>query len=241
MDAAKVLDTILPASQPNCHYVWEESAFVSITLRAHVLKRQISTATSLLFNRLAYLGEMQILETTLPGVRIIRPKKHGDARGWFAETFNAREFEAAGLPGTFVQDNQSFSSRGVLRGLHYQLGQPQGKLVRVLSGHIWDVVVDVRRESASFGKWAGFHLRPLSEDGELEMLWVPEGFAHGFLVLSETAEVFYKVTRPYFPEGDRSILWNDPALGIEWPLEGITPSFSQKDLRGKVLAEAELE
>lgn len=183
---------------------------------------------------------MQILETALPGVRIIRPKMHGDPRGWFAETFNSSVFAAAGLPGEFVQDNQSFSGRGVLRGLHYQLGQPQGKLVRVLSGHIWDVAVDLRRDSPHFGKWAGFHLKPLTEAGEMELLWIPEGFGHGFLVLSETADVLYKVTRPYFPEGDRSILWNDPELGIQWPLEGITPSFSNKDLNGKRLSEAEL-
>lgn len=183
---------------------------------------------------------MQIFKTALPGVEIVRPRKHGDPRGWFAETFNAQAFAAAGLPNTFVQDNQSFSSRGVLRGLHYQLGQPQGKLVRVLSGHIWDVAVDLRRDSSHFGKWAGFHLKPLTDEGELELLWIPEGFAHGFLVLSETAEVFYKVTRPYYPQGDRSILWNDPTLAIDWPLDGITPSFSAKDLAGKSLGEAEL-
>lgn len=183
---------------------------------------------------------MQIFKTALPGVEIVRPRKHGDPRGWFAETFNAQAFAAAGLPDTFVQDNQSFSARGVLRGLHYQLGQPQGKLVRVLSGHIWDVAVDLRRDSPHFGKWAGFHLKPLTDEGELELLWIPEGFAHGFLVLSENAEVFYKVTRPYYPQGDRSILWNDPTLAIDWPLDGITPSFSAKDLAGKSLGEAEL-
>lgn len=195
----------------------------------------------MLFNRLAYLVQMRILETALPGVKRIFPTRHGDDRGWFSEVFNAKDYELAGLPREFVQDNQSFSARGVLRGIHYQLGQPQGKLVRVLSGHIWDVVVDLRRDSPHFGKWEGFHLKPLTAEGELELLWVPAGFGHGFLVLSETADVFYKVTRPYFPEGDRSILWNDPTLAIKWPLEGITPSFSGKDLKGKLFVEAELE
>lgn len=183
---------------------------------------------------------MQIFETGLFGVKIIRPKRHGDSRGWFAETFNAAAFQAAGLPGEFAQDNQSFSSRGVLRGLHYQLGQPQGKLVRVLSGHIWDVAVDLRRDSPGFGKWAGFHLHPANEAGEMEMLWIPEGFAHGFLVLSETAEVLYKTTRGYFPSGERCILWNDPALAITWPVDDLVPIVSGKDTQGTLLAEAEL-
>ena len=125
---------------------------------------------------------------------------------------------SAGLPSAFVQDNQSFSQKGVLRGLHYQLERPQGKLVRVVSGHIWDVAVDLRRDSPHFGRWAGFHLKPRNQDGELEMLWIPEGFAHGFLVLSETAEVLYKTTNLYHPSGERSIVWNDPTLNITWPL-----------------------
>src|ERR1700748_168673 len=137
---------------------------------------------------------MQIIDTTLADVKLVRPQKHGDDRGWFAEVFNARKFAEAGLPQQFVQDNQSFSARGVLRGLHYQLGQPQGKLVRALSGHIWDVAVDLRRDSPDFGKWAGFDLK-----GEtLEYLWIPEGFAHGFLVLSEDANVVYKTTNLYY-------------------------------------------
>ncbi|MFC6645651.1 dTDP-4-dehydrorhamnose 3,5-epimerase [Granulicella cerasi] len=183
---------------------------------------------------------MQILETSLPGVQLVRPKLFGDDRGWFTETFNSERFEQSGLPASFAQDNQSFSVRGVLRGLHYQLGQPQGKLVRVLSGHIWDVAVDIRKSSPHFGKWAGFHLKPRTEDNQLEMLWIPEGFAHGFLVLSETAEVLYKTTRGYYPAGERSILWNDPTLKIDWPVEGLTPSVSSKDAVGKLLTEADL-
>src|ERR1700723_1535301 len=132
---------------------------------------------------------MQIFDTGPRDVKIIQPKRHGDSRGWFAEIFNAKTFRAAGLPSEFAQDNQSFSARGVLRGLHYQLGEPQGKLVRVLSGHIWDVAVDLRRSSPDFGKWVGFDLRPVDETGELQLLWIPVGFAHGFVVLSETAEV----------------------------------------------------
>lgn len=183
---------------------------------------------------------MQILDTPLRDVKRIIPKRHGDARGWFAEVFNTGTFAASGLPAAFAQDNQSFSARGVLRGLHYQLGQPQGKLVRVLSGHIWDVAVDLRASSPDFGRWAGFDLRARDENGDLEMLWIPEGFAHGFLVLSETAEVLYKTTRGYFPEGERCIVWNDPRLGIAWPLGDIVPSVSGKDAAGSSFAQAEL-
>jgi dTDP-4-dehydrorhamnose 3,5-epimerase len=186
---------------------------------------------------------MQVLSTALFDVKLVQPKRHGDDRGWFAEVFNAKAFAAAGLPANFAQDNQSFSARGVLRGLHYQLGEPQGKLVRVLSGHIWDVAVDLRRESPEFGRWAGFDLRPLNAQGELEMLWIPEGFAHGFLVLSETAEVLYKTTRGYYPAGERCIVWDDPKLGIAWPLEllgGRAPLVSGKDAQGATFAGAEL-
>jgi dTDP-4-dehydrorhamnose 3,5-epimerase len=184
---------------------------------------------------------MQILESTLRDVKLISPKRHGDERGWFAEVFNTATWAAAGLPVNFVQDNQSRSARGVLRGLHYQLGRPQGKLVRVLAGHIWDVAVDLRRDSPDFGKWAGFHLKPLNAAGELELLWIPEGFGHGFLVLSETAEVLYKTTDGYYPQGERCVRWDDPTLGIEWPLEGVgVPSVSGKDAVGSLLAEAEL-
>ncbi len=133
--------------------------------------------------------------------------------------------------------------RGVLRGLHYQLGKPQGKLVRVLSGHIWDVAVDLRRNSPDFGRWAGFHLKPFNDSGEIQMLWIPEGFAHGFLVLSDTAEVLYKTTNPYYPEGERTILWDDPTLQITWPLEALghlIPMVSPKDAQGTLFASAEL-
>jgi dTDP-4-dehydrorhamnose 3,5-epimerase len=172
---------------------------------------------------------MQILSTSLRDVKRIRPEMRGDDRGWFAEVFNAREFAKAGLPDRFVQDNQSFSRRGVLRGLHYQLGEPQGKLVRVLSGQIWDVAVDLRPESPDFGKWDGFYLT----GDEIEFLWIPEGFGHGFLVLSETANVLYKTTGFYHPAGERCIRWDDPTLNIAWPLNGIESiSVSPKDDQG---------
>ena len=187
-----------------------------------------------------YHHEMHVIETSLCDVKLISPRRFGDERGWFSEVFNSNSFAAAGLPSEFVQDNQSFSARGVLRGLHYQLGKPQGKLVRVLSGHIWDVAVDLRRESPDFGKYAGFHLRPLNAAGELELLWIPEGFAHGFVVLSETAEVLYKTTDLYHPPGERCIRWDDPTLNIAWPLEGITPSVSGKDATGSDFLSADL-
>lgn len=186
---------------------------------------------------------MHILDTSLLDVKLVQPKRFGDSRGWFAEVFNQNNFAAAGLPSEFVQDNQSFSTRGVLRGLHYQLGQPQGKLVRVLSGHIWDVAVDLRRDSPDFGRWAAFDLQPRNAQDELELLWIPEGFAHGFLVLSETAEVLYKTTRGYYPPGERTIAWNDPAIGINWPineLNGAGLSVSDKDAKGVLLRHAEL-
>jgi dTDP-4-dehydrorhamnose 3,5-epimerase len=186
---------------------------------------------------------MQVIPTLLHDVKLLQPKRFGDSRGWFTEVFNAVSFAYAGLPSNFVQDNQSFSVRGVLRGLHYQLGKPQGKLIRVLSGHIWDVAVDLRRSSPDFGKWAGFHLKPRNDAGELELLWIPEGFAHGFLVLSETAEVLYKTTNLYYPSGERSILWDDPTLNIAWPLaalEGLTPSISVKDAAGALFLSADL-
>ena len=180
---------------------------------------------------------MEIIDTSLPDVKLVRPKKFGDERGWFAELFNARTFATAGWPSQFVQDNQSFSSRGVLRGLHYQLGQPQGKLVRALSGHIWDVAVDLRPGSPDFGRWAGFDLK-----GEnLELVWIPEGFAHGFVVLSETANVLYKTTRFYYREGERCVRWNDPTLAIDWPLGGIgEPTVSAKDAEGTWFKDADL-
>ena len=180
---------------------------------------------------------MQILDTKLRDVKLIRPQKYGDDRGWFSEMFNSRAFAAAGLPDHFVQDNQSFSQRGVLRGLHYQLQQPQGKLIRVLSGHIWDVAVDLRPNSPDFGKWAGFHLR----EDEIEFVWIPEGFAHGFVVLSETANVLYKTTDFYLPAGERCLRWDDPTVGVAWPLEGIeAPLISPKDAKGSFLQDTEL-
>jgi dTDP-4-dehydrorhamnose 3,5-epimerase len=183
---------------------------------------------------------MQVIDTTLRDVKLVSPRRFGDERGWFAEVFNSSKYAAAGLPANFVQDNQSFSARGVLRGLHYQLGKPQGKLVRVLAGHIWDVAVDLRRDSPDFGRWAAFDLKPLNAAGELEMLWIPEGFGHGFLVVSETADVLYKTTDGYFPPGERCIRWDDPALAIPWPLDGITPSVSGKDALGSLFKDAEL-
>lgn len=181
--------------------------------------------------------DMEIIDTGLRDVKLVRPRKFGDDRGWFSEVFSARAFSAAGLPDKFVQDNQSFSRRGVLRGLHYQLERPQGKLVRVLSGHIWDVAVDLRRESPDFGKWTGIDLK----GDELEFVWIPEGFAHGFVVLSETANVFYKTTDFYHREGERCIRWNDPTLAIQWPLDGIAePNVSAKDSAGSLFTEAEL-
>jgi len=183
---------------------------------------------------------MLVLETALRDVKLISPRRHGDQRGWFAEVFNATRFAAMGLPTEFVQDNQSASARGVLRGLHYQLRKPQGKLIRVLSGHIWDVAVDLRRHSPTFGRHAAFHLQPRNAAGELEMLWIPEGFAHGFLVLSDTAEVLYKTTDFYYPEGERCIRWNDAELGIPWPLDGLMPAVSSKDATGSLFRDAEL-
>jgi dTDP-4-dehydrorhamnose 3,5-epimerase len=180
---------------------------------------------------------MQIIDTPLNDVKRIRPRVHEDGRGWFAEVFNENGFAAAGLPARFVQDNQSFSQRGVLRGLHYQIGKPQGKLVRALSGHIWDVVVDLRPGSPQFGQWASFDLR----GDDLEFLWIPEGFGHGFLVLSETASVLYKTTDFYFPEGERCVRWDDPKLAIVWPLDGIgEPAVSGKDAAAPMLNDAEL-
>ncbi|MGB1557034.1 MAG: dTDP-4-dehydrorhamnose 3,5-epimerase [Oceanococcaceae bacterium] len=180
---------------------------------------------------------MKVETTALEGVLILEPKLFGDARGWFMEAYNARAFtEATGLTPNFVQDNQSLSSRGVLRGLHYQLGEhPQDKLVRVLSGEIFDVAVDIRRSSPTFGQWVGVHLSGQNR----RQVWVPRGFAHAFVVLSETAEVLYKVTDVYDPAGERSIRWDDPAIGIDWPLD-TPPLLSAKDADAPLLADADL-
>lgn len=180
---------------------------------------------------------MKVIQTALPEVLILEPKVFGDARGFFMESFNARTFrEATGLDVEFVQDNQSRSSAGVLRGVHYQNPNPQGKLVRVTQGAVFDVAVDLRRSSPNFGKWVGVEL-----SGENHhQLWVPEGFGHGFLVLSETADFLYKTTDYYAPEHEHCVRWDDPSIGIEWPLAGLTPNISAKDAQGKSLAEAQV-
>ena len=177
------------------------------------------------------------------GPKLIIPRRFEDERGWFAETFNPAAFTAAGLPGDFAQDNQSTSRHGVLRGLHYQLGEPQGKLLRVLSGSIWDVAVDLRHGSETCGQWFGLELAARNREGDLELLWIPEGFAHGFLVLSQEAEVHYKVTRPYDPAGEQTIIWNDPSLNIRWPLADLNvsaPLVSAKDAAGVSFPNAKL-
>ena len=165
---------------------------------------------------------------------IVEPRVHGDARGWFMETYNAARFREMGLPDTFVQDNHSYSRGGVVRGLHYQLHEPQGKLVRCTRGRILDVAVDIRRASPHFGKWVSVELTA----GNHRMLWVPPRFAHGFAVLSEEAEVLYKCTTPWHAASDRSILWNDPEIGIDWGVPD--PRISDKDAAGKPLREAEV-
>lgn len=180
---------------------------------------------------------MQVIETPIPDLLLLEPKVFGDARGFFLESWNERTFrEATGVGLPFVQDNHSRSARGVLRGLHYQLRQPQGKLVRVVRGSVFDVVVDLRSSSPSFGRCYGVEL---SEDNHRQ-LWIPPGFGHGFLVTSESADFLYKATDYYAPEHERCVLWDDPALGIAWPLEGLTPLLSAKDRQGRPLAEAEV-
>ncbi|WP_372826911.1 dTDP-4-dehydrorhamnose 3,5-epimerase [Polaromonas sp.] len=180
---------------------------------------------------------MNTLPTAIADVFIVEPKVFGDSRGFFFESFNERVFsEAVGQEVRFVQDNHSRSAQGVLRGLHYQINQPQGKLVRVVRGSVFDVAVDLRRASSTFGRWVGVEL---SEENHRQ-LWVPAGFAHGFLVTSESAEFLYKTTDYYAPQYERSVAWNDPAIGIEWPLNGKTPLLSVKDAAGQLLADAEV-
>lgn len=180
---------------------------------------------------------MEFIPTDIPDIVQIVPKQSGDSRGFFLETYRLDLFSKAGISAAFVQDNHSGSEQGVLRGLHYQIRQAQGKLVRVISGEIYDVAVDIRRSSPTFGKWVGLYLSAKNK----QQLWIPPGFAHGFYVTSVWAEVAYKVTDYYAPEWERSLLWNDPALGIDWPLvHGKPPILSAKDARGKTLAEAEL-
>ncbi|MBN3815752.1 dTDP-4-dehydrorhamnose 3,5-epimerase [Paraburkholderia sp. Se-20369] len=178
---------------------------------------------------------IEVTATSLPDVKLIAPKVFGDARGYFFESFNARDFAGQVQAGVeFVQDNQSRSARGVLRGLHYQLHHPQGKLVRVLEGEIFDVAVDLRRRSPTFGQWTGVRLSAENK----HQLWVPAGFAHGFVVLSEGAQVFYKTTDFWHPEHERSLVWNDPDIGIEWPID-FEPVLAAKDAAGQRLADAE--
>lgn len=179
---------------------------------------------------------MKVIPTAIPDVLIIEPKVFGDARGFFFESFNQQAFnEATGLNTHFVQDNHSRSAKGVLRGLHYQIKQPQGKLVRVVSGEVFDVAVDLRRSSPTFGQWVG---AALSAENK-KQLWVPEGFAHGFVVISDTAEFLYKTTDYYAPEYERCIVWNDPKLNINWPITG-NPLLSNKDLQGLRIESAEV-
>jgi dTDP-4-dehydrorhamnose 3,5-epimerase len=175
-----------------------------------------------------------VTPTKIPDVLILQPQVFGDARGFFFESFNARDFaQATGLGMAFVQDNHSKSARGVLRGLHYQIEHAQGKLVRVVQGEVFDVVVDLRRSSPTFGQWDGVHLSAENH----RQLWVPPGFAHGFVVLSESAEFLYKTTDYWYPAHERSLLWNDPALGIAWPID-FAPQLAAKDMAGLSLAQA---
>jgi dTDP-4-dehydrorhamnose 3,5-epimerase len=177
-----------------------------------------------------------VTPTPLPGVLIIEPKVFGDDRGFFFESFNLREFrDATGVTEDFVQDNHSMSRKGVLRGMHFQIQRPQGKLVRVVNGTVFDVAVDLRRNSVSFGKWFGLEL---SADNK-KQLWIPPGFAHGFLTLSETADFLYKTTDFRHADHERTIAWNDPTIGIDWPLDGVTPILSEKDACGSLLGGAD--
>jgi dTDP-4-dehydrorhamnose 3,5-epimerase len=177
-----------------------------------------------------------VTPTAIPEVLLLTPKVFGDARGFFYESFNARDFgEVTGLDVAFVQDNHSKSSKGVLRGMHYQIQHAQGKLVRAVQGSVFDAVVDLRKSSPTFGKWVG---AVLSAENN-QQLWVPPGFAHGFVTLSDTAEFLYKTTDYWYPEHERSLAWNDPTVGIEWPFD-FEPQLAAKDAAGKAFAEAEL-
>ena len=177
---------------------------------------------------------MKVIETALPGVLVIEPQVFGDARGFFYESYNEARFRDAGIDARFVQSNVSRSAKGVLRGLHYQWPHPQGKFVSVLEGEVFDVAVDIRRSSPTYGKWIGERLSAQNR----RMMWIPEGFAHGFLVLSDTAEFLYKTTDYYAPDQERTLLWNDPAVGVRWPLSG-EPVLKPKDAAGTPLASAE--
>jgi len=180
---------------------------------------------------------MKFIPTKIPDVILIEPRVYGDQRGFFVETFRADLYSEVGIPIEFVQDNHSGSRKGTLRGLHYQIHQTQGKLLRVVAGEIYDVAVDIRQSSPTFGQWVGEVLSAKNKS----QLWIPPGFAHGFYVLSEWAEITYKATDFYAPEWDRTILWCDPTIGVEWPiLPGTEPLLSTKDTQGKLLDEADL-
>lgn len=180
---------------------------------------------------------MKVIPTKIPEVLIIEPAVFADSRGFFMESFNDKKFaEATGVKLNFVQDNHSRSTQGVLRGLHYQIQQAQGKLVRVVAGSVFDVAVDLRRSSPTFGQWVGCELTAENH----RQFWVPPGFAHAFFVLSDTADFLYKTTDYYAPQHERTILWNDPDLGIEWPDIGINPILSEKDQQGQLLSQAEV-
>jgi dTDP-4-dehydrorhamnose 3,5-epimerase len=178
---------------------------------------------------------MKVTPTALPDVLLIEPRVFGDARGFFFESYNRRVLAGAGVPDEFVQDNHSRSNCGVLRGLHYQVQHAQGKLVRVTYGEVYDVAVDIRRSSPTFARWVGVHLSAENK----RMLWIPPGFAHGFLVLSAAAEFLYKTTDYWYPEFERTLLWNDAAIGIDWPLSG-APTLAAKDSAGAPLAAADV-
>ena len=179
---------------------------------------------------------MRLLPTDLEGPVLIEPDVHGDDRGFFLESWNEHRFSEAGIEARFVQDNHSRSARGVLRGIHYQLARPQGKLVRVTSGAVFDVAVDLRRSSPQFGKWTGVELTAANK----RMLWVPPGFGHGFLALEDGTDFLYKCTDFYVAEDERAIAWNDPAIGIDWPLENIAPILSERDSAAPILEDAEV-
>lgn len=178
---------------------------------------------------------MNVIRAAIPDVLIIEPKVYGDQRGLFFESYNRRALQAHGIAEEFVQDNHSRSAKNVLRGLHYQIRQPQGKLVRVIAGEVFDVAVDIRRSSPTFGKWVG----EILSAGNKRMMWIPQGFAHGFLTLSEAAEFLYKATDYWAPEHERAIIWNDPDLAIAWPISG-APTLAAKDAAAQRLAAAEL-
>ncbi len=180
---------------------------------------------------------MNVISTALPEVLVLEPKVFGDSRGFFFESYNRKTFAAdTGLDVEFVQDNHSRSARGVLRGIHYQLVRPQGKLVRAVAGAVWDLAVDLRRGSPRFGRWVGVELSAENQ----RQLWVPPGFGHAFVVLSETADFLYKTTDYWYPEHERSVVWNDPDLAIDWPLDGAAPQLAAKDAQAPRLAEAEV-